>query len=203
MTDCKQSSHSVWINEGNEKNVQTLTLTWSIRTPCPYMVNILQIFLSRTSRPIPWNFVCNIEYSSITRLIEMITFGRPWRFNDKDKFGKMLELIILWTVSEIVAKIGIYICLNECMKFFTISSQCYSLTFAKDSHRMTISDIFSKRLGQSSPDFIRSLLGLREENLFKWSKSNYQHVGHAPYMVKYLQKSSCLAPLNRWTWAWY
>ena len=67
----------------------------------------------------PWNMVCNIRYSSSTKIVHLMTLGWPWPFLRQ---GQILEnaytLNFMESFEYFGQKIGNKSCLNEYTKIY-------------------------------------------------------------------------------------
>ena len=60
------------------KFAQMVLVTWPRWPPCPYMVKTLKKSSLELKGQWPWNLVCNIVCSSITKFAQMTTPSWPW-----------------------------------------------------------------------------------------------------------------------------
>ena len=72
--------------DGEWKWVQMIYVTWPRRPPCPYMVQTLKISLGWW----PWNLICSIGYSSVTKFVQMITLDWPWPILQQGQIWSLL-----------------------------------------------------------------------------------------------------------------
>ena len=78
---------------GGHNFVQMVLVTWPRWPPCPYMAKTLKNLLLRNQKSRwPWNLVCSIRCSSITKFLQMMTLCWPWSILRQGQIWSLLLL---------------------------------------------------------------------------------------------------------------